>query len=72
MMHHIQFAGFRYPACFLVVVFSLLTLPASGQEITGIISGTITDPSDAVVPGAAVKLTLDATGESKAVSTELS
>ena len=70
MMHHIQSAGFRYPACLLSVLFCLLTLPASGQEITGIISGTVTDPSDAVVPGAAVKLTLDATGESKNASTE--
>jgi hypothetical protein len=70
MTHHIQFAGFRYPACFLAVLCSLLTLPAGGQEITGIISGTVTDPSDAVVPGATVKLTLDATGESKSVSTE--
>jgi hypothetical protein len=70
MMHHSQFAGFRYPACLLSVLFCLLTLPASGQEITGIISGTVTDPSDAVVPGAAVKLTLDATGESKNASTE--
>src|SRR5258708_6689763 len=70
MTHHFQFAGFRYPACLLGVLFSLLTPPASGQEITGIISGTITDQSDAVVPGAAVKLTLDATGESKNVSTE--
>jgi hypothetical protein len=48
-----------------------LLLPlASGQKITGIISGTVTDPSDAVVAGATVKLTLDATGESKNVSTE--
>jgi hypothetical protein len=70
MTHHIQFAGFRYPACFFAVLFSLLTLPASGQEITCIIRGTVTDPSKAVVPGAAVKLTRDATGESKNVTTD--
>ena len=45
MMHHIQFAGFRYPACILAVLFSLLTLAASGREITGIISGTVTEPT---------------------------
>jgi hypothetical protein len=44
---------------------------ACGQEITGIISGPVTDPSDAMVPGAAIKLFLDATGESKNVSTEV-
>src|ERR1039457_4531272 len=59
-----------FAAGLIIVLLSLFTLPASGQEITGIISGTVTDPSDAVVPGAAVKLTLDATGESKSVSTE--
>src|SRR5260370_2963411 len=70
MTHHIQFAGFRYPVCFLAVLFSLLRLPLGAQEITGIISGTVTDPSDAVVPGAAVKLTLDATGEARNVITD--
>ena len=55
-----------------VIAFLLLlvNMPASGQEISGIISGTVTDPSDAVVPGAAVKLTLNATGASQNVSTE--
>jgi hypothetical protein len=68
--HHFEFAGFRYPACFLAVLFPLLMRPAGGQEITGIISGTATDASNAVVPGAVVKLTLDATGESKNVTTD--
>ena len=34
MTHHIQFAGFRYPACFLAVLFSLLTLPALPVKLT--------------------------------------
>jgi hypothetical protein len=50
--------------------FFPLLMHQRGQQITGIISGTLTDASGAVVPGAVVKLTLDATGESKSVTTK--
>jgi Carboxypeptidase regulatory-like domain/TonB-dependent Receptor Plug Domain len=69
ILHQRRFAGFG-SASLMAFLLLLANMPAQAQEITGIISGTVTDPSDAVVPGAAVKLTLDATGESKAVSTE--
>ena len=48
---------------FAVVLFLFsATLPATAQTYRGAINGTVTDPSGAVVPGAAVKATNKATG----------
>lgn len=43
-------------ALLLVLLFALSKAPALGQVSTGIISGTITDPQGAMVPGAAVTI----------------
>ena len=44
----------------LATVSFLLAAPAWSQNSNGMISGTITDASDAVVPGAAVTVNLSA------------
>lgn len=48
----------------LLLVFPLLLWCASlpGQTISSSIVGTVTDPADAVVPGASVQLTDQGTG----------
>jgi outer membrane receptor protein involved in Fe transport len=47
---------------YLVILFCLLAGTVSGQVLTGTISGTVTDPSGAVVPGAAVTIVNEGTG----------
>ncbi len=54
-------------AAALVVV--LLGGGASGQSITGSVSGTVTDSSGAIVPGAAVTLIGEQTGETRNLTT---
>jgi len=46
----------------LVVLFSVFILPVLGQNVSGTITGTVLDPAKAVIPGADVKLTNQATG----------
>ena len=58
-------------ACFLLVAL-LVTPGAFAQSITGSVVGTVVDTSEAVVPGASVTLTQQATGaERKAETSEL-
>src|SRR5579884_75354 len=47
----------------------LLLAPVYAQKITGTISGTVTDPSGAVVPNATVTITNIATGLVRTVTT---
>ena len=48
----------------------LATLPtAKAQSVTGQISGSVTDPAGAVIPGARVQLTNDLTKQVRALST---
>ncbi len=56
----------------VITVLALLTLcaVASGQTITGSISGTVTDLNGAVVPGAVVTLTGDKTTEKRTTTTD--
>jgi hypothetical protein len=55
---------------FCVVCLGLfLTLPALAQKITGDISGTVTDPSGAAVPNAAVNVLNLGTGEKATATT---
>ncbi len=46
----------------LVVLLSVLILPVVGQNVSGTLTGTVLDPAKAVIPGADVKLTNQATG----------
>lgn len=55
--------------CFAVLLTCLLTLTALGQQTTGSLSGTVSDPSGAIVTGATVTVVNTATGaERSAVS----
>jgi protocatechuate 3,4-dioxygenase beta subunit len=52
------------------VLFStLLAVPLYAQQITATLTGTITDPNGAVVPGAIVTATSVETGQSKTATT---
>src|SRR6266849_2343266 len=55
----------------LFVIFALLVLNtiASGQSITGTISGTVMDSSGGVIPSAAVTLTSDKCNQARSVTT---
>src|SRR5947209_8757653 len=52
----------------LLIALSL-SLPASAQTITGNITGTVTDSSGGVIPGATVTLVSERTGEARSVTT---
>src|SRR3989440_5152278 len=59
----------RWPIlCGLLIALSL-SLPASAQTITGSITGTVTDSSGGVIPGATVTLVSERTGEARSVTT---
>ena len=53
------------PVSALTLTSFLFVHPVFAQDLAGIVSGTITDPSDAAVPNAAVKLVLDDTGDTR-------
>src|ERR1700720_2758764 len=53
----------------LLVVAVVTTLPLSAQKITGDISGTVQDPTGAVVKDAKISATNVATGETRSAAT---
>jgi len=56
---------FSFAACLsliLMLFLALGTVAANGQSVTGRIKGTVTDPTGAVVPSAAITATNSATG----------
>ena len=58
----------------LILSLFLLTLPSKAQQTLGAITGTVTDPTGAAVPGATVKATnlatnLEVTAQSKSNGT---
>jgi hypothetical protein len=61
--------GILHTACLAAILFCFALLTRA-QDISGIISGTVTDPTDAVVPGAAIKLTQDSTGATMTFTTD--
>ncbi|HCT60149.1 MAG TPA: hypothetical protein DGA22_04630 [Acidobacterium sp.] len=58
------------PAVFLTLVFALLCVPALRAQTTASLTGAVTDPTGAVVPGAKVTLTNDATGAERDTVTD--
>ena len=56
----------------VALMFLLSAMPpmANAQSITGQISGSVTDPSGAVIPGAVVQLTSDLTRQVRAFTTD--
>jgi outer membrane receptor protein involved in Fe transport len=60
----------RLRNCLAVVFFLLGTVWASAQVTTGTISGTITDPSGAVLPNVKVEVLNEGTGVSRTVATD--
>ncbi len=70
------FARFAVRACtalFLALGLAFVVVPqARAQAQYGTITGTVTDPSGAVVPGAKVVLTNQATSETRTTSTDAS
>lgn len=59
-----------FSAAILVVMFSLLgNVSSTAQSITGTLSGTVTDSSGAVLPGAAVTLLNLQTGDARKLET---
>src|SRR5262249_39613953 len=57
---------------FQMVLAMVLTLPAGAQQITGSVTGAVTDPTGAAVAGAAVKLTNAGTGAVQSTTTNSS
>lgn len=56
-------------SCLLMFCFTLLTVSLHAQTITATVSGTITDPNGAVIPGATVTITSNDTGLIKTAET---
>src|SRR3990172_7362537 len=52
-----------------VLVSSILAVPTYGQLGKGVITGTVTDPTGAVIPGATVALVNEATGVERTIQT---
>ena len=52
----------RHALCAVILVSSLLPIPADAQALYGGVTGTIADGSGAAVPGASVTITNEATG----------
>jgi Cna protein B-type domain. len=58
---------FRYTALFALLMLPLLV---QAQQVTGSISGTVTDPSASAIPGATVLLTSEQTGTNRTIETD--
>jgi hypothetical protein len=54
---------------YILLVVQLLSLPVMAQSVTGSISGTVTDPSGNVIPGATVTLINEQTNSTRNLAT---
>ncbi len=61
---------FLRSASLMAFLLLLANVPARAQDVSGIVSGTVIDPSDSVVPGALVKLVQTSTGATKTLPTD--
>ena len=57
------------PVITILIVSTFAIVPLLAQTTTGTISGTVMDPGGALIPGAMVSATNDATGESRSTLT---
>lgn len=72
-MHSGNIACLRSVICLLIFIFVLGALPnAFAQTATGEVVGTVTDPSDAVLPGAVITIRAVNTGYTHTVTTSSS
>ncbi len=55
-----------------VLIAACLVLPSSAQTTAGLVTGTITDSSGAVVPSATISVTNQGTGQTRATTTDSS
>ena len=65
-----QMSAFCRRIALVITAFACLAISARAQNIFGSIVGTVTDPSDAVLPGTAVVVTNLGTGEERTVTTD--
>ena len=62
-------AACALPLTFALAIVTLTAAPASAQRFTGDLSGTVTDGSGAVLPGATVTMTNEASGDRRVTVT---
>ena len=63
---------FAFILCISLTTFALLPAGAQSTVATGSIQGTVTDPNGAVVPGAAITITNQATGQASKLTSSSS
>src|SRR5262245_45854845 len=61
---------FRLEVLFVAVAVCVCSIAASGQTITGSISGAVVDSNGGVIPGATVTLTGEKTGQGRTATTD--
>jgi len=66
---HLMRSGWSVRWTLLSVMILISAGPLAAQRLDGTISGTVKDPSGAVIPGAAVTITNDQTGETRSIVT---